>query len=236
MLRPAIIYYISTIINENNKYNLYISKKNIDDNKLIGISIIPDTDCERSVLDGNNIDCTKYVLRYKGEEYCFDELALGIENDICYLITENEEKKLWHLPNKVISFLDLDRYIDTSYSLSVDKNTQKPILLKEIKTNTNPSISKLIYSKEIMLREQQYNMVKNNQTFPTTFFYYDSENINEIIKKSYIDAYNSKYYFKDLYIYKKNENTLGVYSKIFKLNDQYICDTITPCLGIINEI
>lgn len=106
MLRPAVIYYISTVINENNKYNLYISKKNIDDNKLIGISIIPDPDCERSVLDGNNIECTKNLIRHKGEEYCFDELDIGIDLDICYLITKYEEKKLWHLGNEVLLFLN----------------------------------------------------------------------------------------------------------------------------------
>lgn len=106
MLCPEIIYCISTKINKNNKYNLYISKKDIDDKKLLGISIIPDINCKRSLLDGNNIECTKNLIRHKGEEYCFDELAIGIENDICYLMTKNEEKKLWHLPNEVLLFLN----------------------------------------------------------------------------------------------------------------------------------
>jgi len=114
MICPIIIYHISTKINENNIYNLYISKKNILNDEISGIIIVPDTNCKRSILDGNNIEYTKNLIRYKGEEYCFDELAIGIENNICYLITKTEKKKLWHLPNQIISFLDLDEYM--SYS------------------------------------------------------------------------------------------------------------------------
>ncbi len=233
MLAPRIPYYISTklIFDKNvNKdmYHLTLGKKN----NLELITIIPDKNNILSLINGNNIKCTKNVITHRGEEYCFDELAIGYENGISYLIVESTKSKIWHLPDDVTIFLELDIIINESYGLSI--SDKKPCIVKYGGTNTIPSKYKVLFSKQLILRITGGLVKQNdNNDNPVNFIYYDSDNYKDIEKKSYFETYNSKYYFEDCSIISK-ENILGVYAKFLKYNNEIISDLITPCMGYIN--
>tara|TARA_B100000497_G_C7672873_1_gene406161 strand:- start:888 stop:1598 length:711 start_codon:yes stop_codon:yes gene_type:complete len=233
MLAPRITYFISSksiFDNNDNKdiYYLTLGKNN----NLEVITIMPDKNNDLSLISGNNIKCTKNVITHRGEEYCFDELAIGYENDNSYLIVETTKLKIWHLPNNVTIFLELDIIINESFGLSIlDK---KACIIKYGETNTIPSKCKMLFSKELILRITGGLTKENDKNInPVNFIYYDSDNYNEIEKKSYFETYNSKYYFKDCLIICKN-NILGVYGKFLKYNNEIISDVITPCMGYIN--
>lgn len=231
MFFPNIKYYISTQKYKKDKdkdvYTLFIAKE-IDDD-IQGIIVIPEDNKERSNIDGKNIEFTKNLIRYKGEEFCFDELAIGYSENCCFLILESNLQKLWYLPDEVKKFLDLDIVLEENYALSI--NNKIPVIISYGKRNTIPQENIIISTKDLILRTQG-GLSNEEESYTVSFIYFDSEDINEQFEKSYFYTYNSKYYFNECYLF-KNENKIGLYSNKLIYNEKVISDKITPCLGYI---
>ena len=102
MLQPAIKYFIASkeFKSPNEKEETYrlLLAKELDDGELDVIIIVPTKDDDPSVLDGSNITFQQNLMSYKGEEYCFEELAIMMDEDDtkCYLVLESSKKKIWY--------------------------------------------------------------------------------------------------------------------------------------------
>jgi hypothetical protein len=245
MLQPAIKYFIASKEfkspnEEEETYRLLLAKE-LDDGELDVIIIVPTKDDDPSVLDGSNITFQQNLMSYKGEEYCFEELAIMMDEDDskCYLVLENSKQKLWYLPNSVADFLEMNKTRNIKYALAIFD--EKPTMLKIAETNTVPSKAIPMWSKELVLRKEgglsKSNKNKNEiNEYPVSFVFHHSKDQAEVMEQSYFQTYNSKYYLNDCMVMlddEKNCKMVGVYSKKLKIDDEKIING-TTLLAYVN--
>ena len=221
MQSPNITYIISSQLFEKTKnYELLLAIPDEDNEECDGIIILNDE--KKGKLDGSNIKFTeKNIVVDNKNTYTFNELAIVLEDEECYLIIVSTKEKIWNLPNEVISFLKMD-LVKINYALTIIN--QKPYIIEVSTRNTIGINQKINWNKELTLST-------NDKDNIVDFYYKESNNDREALDLSYFMKHNSKYYFKDCYL-SKYDNKIGVFSDT-KIDNE-ISKYNSSLLGFVN--
>ena len=198
---PNISYIItSQLFDKTDKYELLIALPS-KDKECDALVIVPEKNKEE--LNGSNIIFTKTSFTFDGKEYPFTELAIGLEDDKCYLIFEKSQKKIWYLPDEIISFLKMDI---TNNFLALTILEDKPYIINVDTKNTYGSKQNIKWTKEVILeKDVEFYLSKNDEE-------------KETLNQSYFKKYKSTYKINECYL-NKVDDKIGIYSDL-KIDQQ----------------
>lgn len=166
---------------------------------------------------GNDIIFDRNKIIVDGIIFNLNSLAIGIEDNKCYLLIEENNKKLWHLPDLVIDFLEMNEF-KINYCLSLIDD--QPYVLKKQMRNTVNNKILTEWSKKLILRTSE-GFHSNDTKFNTsnvTFHLFESDDKTTQLSNSYFNIYNSEYKLNECYVLKKDRD-INIFCNL-KINNE----------------
>jgi len=217
--------------NEDDKKTRGLLLAKIKDNSEHEYDAIIVTPGKDDILSGNNLIFHEDGIIIDKIKHKFNEFCVGIESGNCYLIIEKDSKKIWHLPDQVIDFLEM--YSKTNYCLTLIDNIPH-VLNAEIRNTYNANM-KIVWKKKLILRSveglTQVTDLPDINTSIVKFHLFESEDPQEKLMQSYFSIYNSEYFLKDCYVL-KDDNRIGVYCNL-KIDNQE-CNNSACLIGQVD--
>ncbi len=215
MQYPNIPYIISSQYFEpTKKRELLLALPIENEDEYDGIVI---TQTNKGEMNGSNLEFTDTsIIIDKEETLNFKEFEICIDNDKSYLIIESTKKKIWCLPDNVITFLKMD-ISQINYALTVIN--KKPFILELETRNVCGQNQKINWKEELVIAKNE-----------VSFNYIESSNEKDSLDESYFIKNESKYYIRDCYLH-KDSNNIYVYSDM-KIDEEK-CDNLTNLLGFV---